>query len=592
MKLISLVCVLFLSLFSQNNVVSWNAKSFSDMENTFIEVSFEIDKGYHVYGTREIEFGPIPTSFSVENEILELIEAPEFKTHFDEGFELNVEWISGKGRFVFKIAGVKTISEITTITQACTETSCLPPKTEAVKVENGPFSVETNTVKVPFKPIQKTSDDGSLLSFILLSIGAGFLALLTPCVFPMIPITVSFFIKNAEESRMEAIKQGLIYGLGIVSTFTIIGFFIAFVFGAGGVQNFAANPFVNIFIGLVFIAFALSLFGMFEIQLPYSMTNKINAMGMKPGNMGIIFAGIAFSLVSFTCSAPVVGSLLVKAAYGDIFLPVIGMFFFSVAFAFPFVLLAIFPQLIAQMPKSGGWLHATKVVLGFVEVAAAIKFFSQADLVWNLELITRPFMLISWGVLFLLPGIYLLGMFKLSDEDTVDKIGVIRLFNAMIFIGFSIYLFTGLSGKPLQADLDSYMPPSDYGVAEYYSRASNKEHLFEEQWIEDYDFGLKTAKQNGKLLFVDFTGKTCTNCRWMEKNIFTQKKIQDEFKKYNLVRLWTDFGEKKEVYQDLQMKLFNTVALPFYAIIDGDGNVIKSFPTMTRDVDEFAEFLK
>ena len=572
------------SQFGEKDVVRWGGKTFVENGKTYIELSFNIDSEYHIYGLKEYEFGPNPTRIQIKDHSFTFVQLPPVKPHYDEGFEIDIDWISGEGKFILQVNKEVQLSELSVWYQPCTISICLPEKEKKVSLVSEVFPIP--------KQEEHISENGSLGAFIILSLGMGFLALLTPCVFPMIPITVSFFLKNSETSRWGAIKQGLIYGGGIVSTFTLIGFLIAFIFDASGVQNFAANPYVNLAIGLLFVVFALSLFGMFEIQLPSGFTNKVNALGMKPGNIGIIFAGIAFSLVTFTCSVPLVGTLLAQAALGDILYPIVGMLFFSMAFASPFVLLAIFPQLISQMPKSGGWLHATKIIMGFVEIAAAIKFFSQSDLVWNLELITRPMMLISWVTLFGMCGLYLLGMFKLSEEDKVEKIGIIRLFLSMVFIGFTLYLSTGINGKPLQADLDSYLPPHDYGVVSVSPKINNATQHLEEDWIEDIDQAYAESKQENRYIFVDFTGKTCTNCRWMEKNMFVKPEVQALMNTYVKTRLWTDYGERKEEYQKLQNHLFQSVALPYYAIMDSNGKVIKSFSGMTRDVTEFTSFLK
>jgi thiol:disulfide interchange protein DsbD len=581
--------------FQNQNLISWTGSYFVVNDSTIqIQVNTKIEDEHYIYGIEKHEDGPIPTSFSSKNGEIKFVNLPKFKSSFDEGFELNINKLKNGGTFDLSLIFSGEFSpEITAEYQICNEENCLPPTTSKITLVKSEKQLFT-------KKEIKQSDDNislsdleskSLWQFILFSISMGFLALLTPCVFPMIPITVSFFTKNAKQTTKEAIGESFFYGFGIVSTFTLIGVLITVAFGATGVQNFAANPWVNIAIALLFVVFAISLFGVFEIQLPSSWVNKVNSAGMKPSKIGTILAGVAFSLVSFTCTVPIVGTLLVATSSGDWMLPLIGMFFFSAAFASPFILLALFPQLLAQMPKSGGWLHATKITLAFVEIAAALKFFSQADLVWNLELITRPVMLASWIALFGIAGFYLLGMVKLSSDDEGETIGIARLSIATVFLVFSIYMITGLSGRPLQADLDSYLPPSDYGQKISMNSSSKNIHAEELDWIENYETALETAKKEKKYLFIDFTGKTCTNCRWMEKNMFVLPEIEAQLKTYTLTRLWTDFGPDKEKNQALEMKLFNTVALPYYAILDTEGNVIKAFDRMTRDKNEFLRFL-
>ena len=592
MKLYISLLVFCASLLTQyQSKVKFDAQYYKITNAVQIEIKFEIDSSFHFYGLNKVE-GPIPTAIRYDTIPFRLLDKGKPKPHFDEGFQVDVLWYSGKDRFLIEVPADQFDPNIpvTIQYQLCTTSFCYPPKEEAINV----FAATE-----AFKQVEQVSADfsystikgESFWGFIIFALSMGFLALLTPCVFPMIPITVSFFTKHAESTKKDAIKFGLLYGLGIVITFTLFGFLVSQLFGAAGVQNFAANPIVNLIIGITFIFFAFSLFGLFDIQLPTSWLNKVNKLGLKPGKLGLFFAGVAFALVSFTCTVQFVGLLLVAAAQGDWLYPLFGMLVFSAAFASPFVLLAIFPQFIAQMPKSGGWLHATKIVMAFVEVAAAFKFFSQADLVWDLELLTRPVMLCIWVVLFLLSGLYLLGMFKLSEQDQVEKIGVFRLAAAFFFLVIALYLSTGLTGKALQADIDSYLPPIEYGqlIGEKSGQVlSHQERL---DWIEVYQDGLDKAKQTAEYIFIDFTGKTCTNCRWMEKNMFTRPEIEKRLEQFVLVRLWTDFGEQKESNQNLQMEMFQTVAQPYYAILDANGKLIRSFPGMTRNAREFEAFL-
>ena len=603
MKNALILLLLFTSLLSQSFISHIQLKAEIDQtgETNLLVVNFTIDEGWHIYGLEKLKSGPIPTSINLKSgQTLKLIEKPESKNHFDEGFEINVEWFSNTGRFVFESdEKIDLVDEVLFRFQICTEINCLPPRTIAVPITKTNESIVINE-SLRYKEPSKLDNsniveyssmkDMSFWAFIGFAITVGFISLLTPCVFPMIPITVSFFTKNGEETKSKAIKLGLVYGLGIVSIFTLFGFTISMVFGAAGVQNLAANPWLNLTIGILFVVFALSLFGLFEMQLPSSWVNKVNALGVKPGYLGVLLAGVAFALVTFTCTAPFVGTLLSQASQGDWLYPFFGMLLFSAAFASPFILLAIFPQFIAQMPKSGGWLHSTKIVMAFFEIAAAFKFFSQSDLVWDLEILTRPFMIAIWFVLFLLSGLYLLGSFKLSKEDTVEKIGVVRLFISIIFLIFSVYLVSGINGRSLQADLDAYLPPTDYGQEAliYSNQKNNSPHL---SWIEDYKEGLNSANKSQTLIFVDFTGKTCTNCRWMEKKMFVLPDVHEKLGGMTRVRLWTDFGENKEFNQELQLKLFNSVALPYYAILDENGNVLRSFSGMTRDKQEFINFL-
>ncbi|HNB56531.1 MAG TPA: cytochrome c biogenesis protein CcdA, partial [bacterium] len=429
----------------------------------------------------------------------------------------------------------------------------------------------------------------SLGSFIGLAFLTGLLALLTPCVFPMIPITVSYFTKHSASSRAGAVRQSVIYVVGIIASFTLFGWLMSLVVGATGAQNFAANAWVNLAIGILFIVFAMSLFGVFEIRLPSFIVNFSQQQANTGQTIGTLMAGVTFTLVSFTCTVQFLGLLMVAAADGEWFLPVIGMLCFATAFSTPFFFLSLFPQYLANLPKSGGWLHATKIVMGLVEIAAAFKFFSNVDLVWDLQWLTRPAMLSIWITLFGVSGIYLLGKIRWSVEDEVEEIGFGRTMTGLLFISFTVYLLSGLFGNPLQADMDAYLPPSDYGVVRTAGNAKSTES--HETWIEDYEAALREARTSGKPLFIDFTGKTCTNCRLMEKTMFTRADVQFYFDRMVLTRLWTDFGENMERYQDLQQRLVGSVALPFYVIITPDEKVLARFGGLERDPEIFKSFL-
>jgi thiol:disulfide interchange protein DsbD len=606
-----------------------------------LDVRAVIDSKYHIYGVELLE-GPVPTTMTLqlpENVKLKgnLI-SPEGEKHFDEGFGINVTWHSGT--VVFKqpleITGPIKSGEAIGVEfryQACTESYCLPPQTiktnynlpasilavsqrmtqivrktaaDQVKVEKKePLAVRDTVLSYVAGNTKMESADEktvnertasyealrkeSLASFIGLAFLTGFLALLTPCVFPMIPITVSYFTKHSATSRIQAIKQSVIYILGIIVSFALFGWLMSLIVGASGAQNFAANVWVNMIIGVLFIVFALSLFGVFEIRLPSFIVNFSQQHSDTGRNMGTLFAGVTFTLVSFTCTVQFLGLLMVASANGEWFLPIVGMLCFAAAFSSPFFFLSLFPQYLANMPKSGSWLHATKIVMAFVEVAAAFKFFSNVDLVWDSQILTRPVLLSIWIVLFGISGFYLLGKIKFSEDDTVDSIGAGRTGLGMFFMSLTIYLLYGLFGNPLQADLDSYLPPSDYGVIK---SVSVKEETEEAEWTEIYATAIARARETGKPLFIDFTGKTCTNCRLMEKTMFVREDVHKLFDQMILARLWTDFGEAQEKNQELQQKFVGSVALPFYVIIDPEENILATFGGLERNPEIFMEFLK
>lgn len=436
-----------------------------------------------------------------------------------------------------------------------------------------------------------------LWSFLWLAVVTGAISLLTPCVFPMIPITVSYFTNHSAGNRATAIRDALIYALGIILTFTAIGVALAVVFGAAGINNFAASPYVNFIIAGIFIAFAMSLFGAYELGIPSSVMTKIDAYarGKESSKLiGILLMGFVFSLTSFTCTAPFVGSLLVLAASGDWLYPILGMLAFSSVFALPFFILALAPQLVAQLPKSGGWLNAVKVVMGFLEIAAAMKFISNVDLVLHWGIFTREVVLATWVGVALLITLYLLGVFHLSHDMKTERMGAARVMFSLLFVSLGFYLLTGLFGAKL-GELESFLPYStEQSAAASNSKNGNGSSSAEADWIKnDYEAALRKAKAENKAVFIDFTGYTCTNCRWMEANMFPKPEVDGEMKKFVKVQLFTDGeGEIYEKQQKFQEEKFNTVALPLYAIVDGNGNTLATFPGLTRDKDEFVKFLK
>ena len=434
---------------------------------------------------------------------------------------------------------------------------------------------------------------GGLWGFILLAIGAGLGALLMPCVFPMIPLTVSYFTKHAHD-RQHAVRMAGVYGLSIIVIFTGLGILMALLIGASGAQLIAANPWVNLFIGLTFVVFALSLLGLFELQLPSGLVNYFNRQGNeRRGYTGVLFMGATLTMVSFSCTAPFVGGLLAATAGGEWTYPIIGMLVFSATFSLPFVLFALFPSGLTRLPSSGSWMNTLKVVFGFIELAAAIKFLSNADLVWGWNIISRPMAIAVTVVILFLAGLYLIGKLRLSHDPPTEAIGTPRLIFSIGFFGLSLYMLPGLFGAPLN-NLDAFLPPrlgSDMSLVASISSVS-RETVAEEDWFEDRESAYAEASQLGKPVFIDFTGYTCTNCRQMESTVFPQMTIAERFdQKYVLLRLYTDDLEEGPELQRFQLKLTGTVALPTYAIVDpGTGSLISQRSGL-MPVNEFADFL-
>jgi thiol:disulfide interchange protein DsbD len=433
---------------------------------------------------------------------------------------------------------------------------------------------------------------GSVLSYFWLSMGMGALSLLTPCVFPMVPITVSYFSNHSATTRAGALRIAALYGLGIMLTFVGLGMSLALIFGAAGINKLASNPWVNLLITAIFLGFALSLLGVFFLQLPSGLLNRLNrsSSGRAQGSVvGTLLMGLTFSLTSFTCTAPFVGTLLVVASQGNWRWPLVGMTGFSFIFALPFFVLALVPQWMSQMPKAGGWMNSVKVVMGFLEIAAAMKFLSNADLIWHWNVFTRPVVLCIWAGCLLMIVAYLLGWFRLDHDSESKHVSGVRALFALCFLAGAIWLFNGLSGGPL-GDLEAFLPPPPVSAA---TTTATSAASAEQPWIlNDLPSALVKAKAEGKPVFIDFTGYTCTNCRWMEANIFPRPEIRTSMDRFIKVRLYTDGNGK--LYADQQSyenQHFGTVALPLYALLDSNGKTISTSPGLTRNPATFAAFL-
>ena len=555
-----------------------------------------LDEGWHIYAINEKIDGPIATVIDVAGSgIIRSVGKTREPTpikKYDSGFQKDTYF--HEGIVVFEtpieldpliIPGSNTLNA-SILYQACNASLCLPPKSETAKLD---FEISTG-----------------FGSFFLLSISMGLLALLTPCVFPMIPITISYFTKQGEIEGRNPVKQASVYSAGIIATYTVLGLLLAVTLGASGANQLAASPWVNLFIGGLFIYFALSLFGMYEIELPSALRQFTLKQEGRGGYVGTLFMALTFTLTSFTCTVQFVGLLLVRAVQGDWFWPALGMLIFSAAFALPFFFLALFPQYMARMPKSGGWLNSVKVVMGFLELAAAFKFLSNTDLVWQWNIFTRPVVLTVWVVIVFLTGLYILGKIRLPHDTPLETIGVPRLILSIILLTFSIYMARGIIGQPIHGLIDSYLPPKIQGgmVAAPTFGARGGGTVLNESiseldvssahngWIRDYDEGVKVAEELGKPIFLNFTGITCTNCRWMETNMFTEPEVVELFDNFVLIELFTDMGPRSKEWQKMEEQRFGTVALPYYVILSSDGQEeIASFAGMTPNLQQFVRFL-
>lgn len=409
----------------------------------------------------------------------------------------------------------------------------------------------------------ESSDSSGLFGFMLLAIGAGFGALLMPCVYPMIPLTVSYFAHHAQGTPL---RMALLYGVAIVVTFTGLGVLLSVIVGSAGTQIVAANPWVNLIIATAFLLFGLSLLGLFSIRLPSSLVNWFDRKGRERQDyLGVFFMGLALTLVSFTCTVPFVGLLLPSIASGSWFYGILGMGTFSTTFALPFVAFACFPRALKALPGSGGWMREVAIIFGFIEIAAAIKFFSNVDLVWGLGLIDRSLAIAFWVVLAALAGLYLIGHLRLSLDSASARIGAGRLLFGILFLGLAVYMLPGLFGGRL-GRLDAYLPPRGPDEFVVGSFGAGVRH----EWItDDLPDAFSEATFRDQPLFIDFSGYTCTNCREMEVNVFERGEVSKLLASdFVLSRLYTDGPEGRE-FQTFQESLTGTRALPTYAVVDG-----------------------
>ena len=613
-------------------------------------VSASIQSGWHVYATTQSTGGPTAAKVTVPDgqpfQMAGPVQSAKPQRKYDPNFEMNTEFFEGSMKLGIPVrvtpsAGARAQQlHINIKFQTCNETTCLPPTTVKLETsvqisktpskagagesgnargQSGPLEPSGGPVQAQLRPVSLTrlvtvtaDDVGSnsqppisapvpaqqpFGSFLALAAAMGALSLLTPCVFPMIPITVSYFTGHSGETRKHAASTALTYAVGIVLTFSAVGMLLAVLFGAAGVNQLAANPWVNLVVAAIFLGFAFSLFGAFFIQVPAGITNKLSLFSRNQESkrfLGALLMGCVFTLTSFTCTAPFVGTLLVMTAQGNWRWPLAGMLVFSSVFALPFFVLALIPQLLTQLPKSGGWLNSVKVVMGFLEIAAAMKFLSNADLVLRWGVFTRQAVLATWVGVGLLTVLYLLGVFRISEDTPVESLGPVRLTFVVIFLATIIGLFPGLFGRQL-GEWESFLPPEvDSSHPSGETQTGTAKANASTGWIlNDYEGALLKAKQENKPIFIDFTGYTCTNCRWMEANMFPRPEVNRMMNNFLRLRLYTDGdGEIYERQQKLQQDKFGTVALPLYVILNTDGSTAATFAGLTRDPDQFLAFLK
>jgi len=425
--------------------------------------------------------------------------------------------------------------------------------------------------------------------FIWLAVSAGLLSLLTPCVFPMVPITIAYFSSGSGTSRRShGVRAALLFALGIIATFTALGLTLAAVFGAASLNQFAAHPTTNLVLAALFLVFAANLFGLFDFSLPSGLIKRANQASSRTDSLGALMMGATFTLTSVTCTAPFVGTLLVLASRGSWAAPVVGMLAYSAAFALPFFLLALAPRYVARLPRSGEWIRTMRILIGLLEVGASVKFLANADMVQGVGLLTREVVLAVWAALAFIGAAYL-GRDVIPKARASWKSLPRTLAPAGVALFVAGWLWSGTDGKPLR-QVEAFLPPSAHAT----TSAPATSAATSAQWIiNDYPAALAAGRATGKLVFLDFTGYTCTNCRWMEANVFTDPAVEAELERFVLTRLYTDGeGELYEQQQAFQERTFGTVALPLYAVVDADGKVLGTLTGVTRKPAVFVAFLE
>ena len=647
MKKIVVVLVLISSInaFSQIfNPVKWSTSVVKISEKDYKLISTaSIEQGWHLYSQTVPEDGPIPTAFTYDDSNGDF----KIKGNTTEGsghtvddpvFEMQIKYFENKAVFEQDVEVMPGISSINASVEfmVCNDSKCLPPtevdlvftlsneKASNLAVKNSEEIVTDEPLSAPSGSSQK-----GLWSIFFIAFLSGFAALLTPCVFPMIPMTVSFFTKQSK-TKAAGIKNAIIYGLSIIIIYVLLGTAVTAIFGADALNALSTNVWFNIVFFLLLVIFAVSFLGAFEIVLPYSWANKVDSQANKGGLIGIFFMALALAIVSFSCTGPIVGTLLVEAASKGGLAPVIGMLGFSLAIALPFALFAAFPGWLNSLPKSGGWLNTVKVVLGFLELALAFKFLSNADLVLQAHILEREVFMAIWIAIFGALAFYLFGKIQLPHDSPLTHISVGRLGLGLLVLSFTIYMVPGLWGAPLNL-ISAFPPPLEYSESPYgvgFSKVGTASlteshgdlpdgaHLLAPHDIlafNDYDKGLAYAKKVGKPVMIDFTGWACVNCRKMEQNVWPKPAVLNILKnEVVLISLYVDdkrplegndivesqlrpgkqlkyIGQK---WSELQTLRYKANSQPFYVLMDHNEENLIDPIAYTPDVDQFYNWLK
>jgi thiol:disulfide interchange protein len=621
-------------------------------------ITAKIDKGWHLYSQFIEEGGPIPTSFKFSPSasyklIGKVTESPKPVAAFDKSFNMEIAWHKDQVIFKQRIILNKPEKSISGVLEfmVCDDSRCLPPAevefqiplsavsdvviaSESVMPDSSSVVDKgTNTassqIDSPAASIlvsEKPETKGSLWAIFIAGFIGGLAAFFMPCIYPMIPMTVSFFTKQSG-SRARGIRSAIIYGLSIIIIYVALGLLITLIFGASALNEAASSATFNLLFFVALIIFGISFLGAFEIVLPSSLVNKMDEKSNQSGFMGLFFMAFTLALVSFSCTGPIIGTLLVDAVSKGSYLgPAIGMLGFSSALAIPFTLFAIFPSWLKEMPKSGGWLNTVKVSLGFLEIALAFKFLSNVDLAYHWGIFNRDVFLIIWIVVFGMWALYLLGKIRLSHDSEINFLSLPRLFFAMFILGFTIYMIPGLWGAPLKG-ISAWLPPqstqdfdlySNAGIASAKVETTGKKYagLFHAPHnldaFYDYEQGLAYAKTVNKPILIDFTGWSCTNCRKMEASVWPDKEVLRRLREdYVLISLYVDdktdlsneekylsaFSGKKinsigQKWSDFQASKFGTNSQPYYVIADHEGNTLVPPQAFNLDISNYTKFLE
>jgi thiol:disulfide interchange protein len=610
----SVILGLFLlasSLLAQDQHVTWKVSGphvANPGSRVLVRIDAHIEEGWHLYSMSTP--AAIPTKFQVSAppaiERYRFLQPP-FKRAFDANFNSDTETYGGDVAFLLEVKLKDDAPRgeielpISARYQVCNPKMCVPSKWNGAAriivdpaASVAPFELPAGYTEP--KPPSAASDPAapatsdSLAGFLAVAFGFGLASIFTPCVFPMIPITMSYFVNRQSGGRRESIVQALVFCLGIVVLFSGLGLATTAILGPFGIVTLGSNPWVNGFISALFIAFGLSLLGAFEITIPSSILTPLNKSADQGGFLGSLLMGLTFSLASFACVGPFVGTLLAASVSGGKTRPLIGMVTFATGLALPFFLLALFPGYLKRMPRSGGWMARVKVVMGFVILAFSLKYLSSLDQVLQWGFLTRERFLAAWVVLFAMAGLYLLGFLRMEGIKPDEPVGLGRLIPGAALLIFAISLLPGMFGGKL-GDLDAYVPLGSAQSAGIGGGGGAEASLV---WMKNqYRQALDRARKEGKLVLVNFTGYACTNCHWMKANMFTRPEIAAAMKNFILVELYTDGTDaESEANQKLQLSKFNTVAIPYYAIVDPDDKVVATFPGLTKDSAEYLAFLQ